>query len=436
MSLFKPGWRITVFTSQASCIAKTPPELWHQILDMATSIDDYDEFGEKGGSSTSLEHGEEVFPCVVPPREQQLAFRYRLGLALVCQAWHPIAIRFLWSHVTLDIESWTRESFISVTEAHHYLWAFVKRLDIIYLPSRYPEESEPVVTAKFNAFLSVSVYPHLVRLRVLCTPQNLATGIHSLEPEIVSLYPAGLPLPDFDIYSSEGDFLWDGGSHFWKSAKILDLDLDMSQVSEPTIPVPAEDIIFPNLVKICIRSACSDSIVHHITTYWKAPSLLVLSLKMTHADTEVWWPLLLWARTTVETLHISTPSLHTATGTILFPALTSLSLEHCFRSAWYNMLDAPYLNRISFTDAAMDAIFERQRPKFARSVTRALENSTKCTRISYYTLEMATVYDDANDTRTVTERVPTPSLVFSFDPTSQSDRALAVKNGWLLEVLD
>lgn len=416
---------------KSGIVRRIPIEVWHEILDSATIINNRDEFGQSVLSEASLTFEKDNLTCFVPLEEQRQAFQNRLNVILVCQAWYAIALPFLWSHMRLEVRSWLIRPSMWVPSLQSDVWSRVRRLDIVCDLCIGPEEQERTNTQKFHRFLEKEIFPRVNKLQVLCAPHNLATGRYSLEPKVVFLQASGGSTPDFDSLVEVGCHSWVGSPHFWTSAYVLDLDLDMAHLSkEAHVDSPETD--FPHLVRLSVHSVTSESIVGYIASRWKIPALQLLTLHVEEASTEMWFPLLVWASSTIKSLHLSTFYFEASAldddSPIHLPHLTSLVLEHCFCTDWTRLLRAPQLRQIAFRDASMDIVHRLHRSKFATILTRSLEPFPTCTTVSFHRSEV-----DLEEIDEVTEPpMWDPRLWFSLDLAKPKERDLAVERGWLL----
>lgn len=401
-------------------------------------MDHSDEFGDEYSQydliSTVFNYGKPFLSRYTPHREQRRAYHARLAVVLVCQVWYTIGIEFLWSHLVLSRESWEQRSTNWISSLEPNVWTYVRRLDITFNEHNNAEDTS---IDSFQTFLQDQVFPHLTRIQVLCAPHSLATGVHSSKPKIIFLYPGGQfdPDPDDDTYFVEGCFRWDIGNHFWTRAQILDLDFELTEFSEEQLFNCRGDIIFQHLKRLCIRSVHMETIVSHITSHWKAPELQFLSLRVETVESEIWIPLLEWAKETLTILHISAfefdePDLPSGDSFIVFPVLESLFIERCFYTNWIKVIGAPLLTQLYFCDSSMDQIYRRDCTRFAEILTLSLSYFPLCTLV----VSHKTGDTENDDRRESPGHSVQPTSHFKFNPTNDDERALAIRNSWLLAV--
>jgi hypothetical protein len=436
VSFYSAKRTIVAARSQKSRIlCKIPVEIWHEILDLATTIEDGDEFGQSDISSSTFLRPNHHITCYISLEEQRMAFQNRRNVILVCQAWYAIALQFLWAHVRVDGCEWVSKPSRWSSSLQSDVWLKVRRLDITYSDRADCRKWGKNCIRSFQAFLANQIFPRVSQLHILCAPHDLATGRHSLRPRVVILHPMYDLSPDWDSSSEEGYTIWAGATHFWTTAHVLDLDFDMAHLSEQARTSSQEGILFPELVKLCIRSITSDSIISYITSTWKTPLLRMLVLQVVEANMETWLPLLAWAGETIECVHLATFDIDEGAilnGSLIhLPHLTSLTLEHCFCTSWTSLFSAPLLTYISFSDASMDILHRRHRSKFAAILTHALDSFPACTYLSFYGSEQS--QDDHDADVQVDSSAQDPGLRFSINPTNPAERALAVEHGWLME---
>jgi hypothetical protein len=429
-----------LITSGFHSISKIPVEIWDEILNLATTVEKGDEFGHHSTLCAILNyHGDIIFDCHVSPEDQKYALATRQSVVLVCRAWHQVATRFLWSHLIISIDLWTSESFNPVFPSLSELLYHVKRLDIVQSLEGESKFQEISLT-RFKHVLANKIYPRMSNLRILCAPQNLATGNYACSPTIVSLHPADLGQLDFQLDEREGWFQWDGGKHFWTSARILDLDMDMSVLSDDSLKA-GDHIIFPQLKKLGIQYLQSDCIVDHIIQHWKTP---VFSLRDCYTDRG--FDLLAWSSDNVTTLELSNFSI-VASTTILMPRLASIIVKQHFYYGWEDLIQAPSLNKLSFSDSGAERLYQQDRVVFARHLSKVVERYPMCTSVSFFKYGFVGAISGTGSIPSEPvqgqEEVcqPNPeqseasanvlSPVFEFDPTNPHERIMAIERQWL-----
>jgi hypothetical protein len=374
-------------TRHAICLI--PTEIWREILQYATEIQGWDEFGYDTCSHLlQLDCSRSYY---IPYRKERQALRDRLHLVLVCKLWHQIAIQFLWSHLKLKASSWARigDQLQDLLDRQPELCSFVIRLDISdSLYSDDLSEENTSIYQEMKAFLDSQLYPRLRRLRVLCAPQALATGNHPTHPTIVYIHSGEACHSIGGTSEWIEDDTWDAGSHFWRHAKILDLNVEFSAFSSEIDTT--ETIMFPELTSLTVRAGIDRHLVHHVATHWRAPSLTVLILQFN--DTDAWIYLLRWSSTTLVSLNLSTNHLN-RDAPIDLPNLKTLLLQGCFTKEWTEVIAAPALTTITFKDPNVDLIYTRNRGAFALLVDRVVNRYSQCKSVAYYYQKKARLLD-------------------------------------------
>ncbi|KIM26568.1 hypothetical protein M408DRAFT_330522 [Serendipita vermifera MAFF 305830] len=153
---------------------------------------------------------------------------------------------------------------------------------------------------------------------------------------------------------------------------------------------------------------------------------------MDDVRTATWMPLIEWARETITSLRIykeiykgrDVPS---KGSRIFLPVLTSLLLERCFFTNLVNAIHAPLLAQLSFCDIAIN---RRSGPTLAETVTLVLPRFPLCTLVVSH--RYRDLYSDIDEDENIFFQKTPP---FSFNPTDEDERALAIRNRWLLASL-
>jgi hypothetical protein len=352
----------------SKAVDQIPPELWMTILRFATEIEKCDEFARDPitlipnfSSNQSNQLG------FIDPHLLREALMTRLRVVLVCKSWRDMCLPILWSHLVIKTEEWLNKlpPIWDVLDSRPELGSFVIRLDIDYPNFSYPEESE--TAERINQFLHIRLFPHLHKLRVLYVPLLHATGDFNINPEVVVLHSR------YSDYYYED---WDARSHFWKNARILQVELDPSRIRRAP-----ELILFPHLIRLRIMTQGDDTNINDIVSLWQAPKLETLSLLCRNRP--LLTSFITLSRDTLTCLHLYT--CRSLVGSpVELPKLRNIFLDRCFVTNWHTFIVAPSLETIHFRDGQTALLCDANRGTFINLLTDISSSYPLCKTISQY----------------------------------------------------
>jgi hypothetical protein len=415
---------------------RLPTEIWTNILCLATRMQDDDEFADNVQSIISTK----PFNLLVGVKcdttgenEEKQIIKDRLCFVKVCKSWYRIAIRFLWSHLKINISPQVCNLIfiIEQLERSPLLRSFVLRVDIDVawdemMSNELDEEESCAIIKEIGSLLSTRFYPLLMQLQCLFSPLVFAKGDIPVHPSVVFLLPGGL-LPSTQVETRFGaDFSWEGGPHFWRHTQILDVNLDGAQlVTGKGYGRSNAPIIFPRLIGLKLASCEDESIIEYITSTWQAPCLQMMTLHLEYTD--AWFSLIEWTKSNLVTLHLFTYILPHHSP-IEIPSLKTIVVQQCFTKQPLELMSTPGLETLLFQDDEADSLYLRHRCVFAQLLSKTLRGLQFCSNVTYYRRGNSTKVGNKYDLFMNGGL----EIAFQFDPLCNQERSQAVKHGWLI----
>ncbi|PVF98268.1 hypothetical protein CPB86DRAFT_797414 [Serendipita vermifera] len=388
-----------------------PEEMLQEILAFATCAD-FDEFAHDSTFEPVPSRG--LSPNYISA-DIIWVFEDRLSVVLVCKSWYKLGLRFLYSHLRLDISWWNhnRDQFTKLLSREPTLCSYIIRLDLSESSDEFDESDpfdEPTTPdttdskRDFRQFIKTHLFPHLTNLRLLCSNYTLASGDYPIYPAIVNLSEEGKGL----MVWGPPDYYWDGASHFWRNARVLELDLEYCGFSDDSSSF--RSVSLPRLEQLVLKESTDPGIMNQIGASWTAPNLHTLILYFSHVEFSI--GSISWASKTLVNLLLAS-EYFVGNTLVEFPVLQTLVIQQCFTKGWREFVFAPALKTIAFEDGVMDGFYKRDRDKFARQIADTLTRYPLCNSITFY-------------------RVHHVDREFSFDPSDKIQYAEAIKKQWVL----